>query len=87
MGDSARARRNRVHLPQEEAVLARRAAAGDRSAFDTLFDRYYARVTWCFRDLPPGEARAAVWQTLEQVFAGLDGDDELAERAYRIARR
>jgi hypothetical protein len=87
MGDSARLHRDRSHLAKEEARLAQRAAAGERAAFDALFDRYYARLSWYFRDLPPDEARAAIWQTLEQLFASLENDDDLAQRAYRMARR
>jgi hypothetical protein len=84
---TARVRRSRSDLAQEEAELARRAAAGERQAFDELFDRYYARLTWLYGDLPTGEARAATWEALEQIFAGLDAEEDLAARAYRIARR
>lgn len=87
MGNRARVHRDGSHLAKEESLLARRAAAGERAAFDALFDRYYARLSWYFRRLPPDEARAAIWQTLEQLFASLDSEDDLARRAYRIARR
>jgi hypothetical protein len=87
MVTGARIHRSRADLTQEEAELARRAATGDRAAFDTLFDRYYARLTWLYSDLPQGQARAAVWEALEQIFAGLDSEEDLAARAYRIARR
>jgi hypothetical protein len=87
MVTEARIHRSRADLTQEEAELARRALAGDRGAFDALFDRYYARLAWFFSDLPQGEARAAIWQTLEQIFVGLDSEEDLAARAYRIARR
>lgn len=83
----ARTHRSHANLTREEAGLARRAAAGDREAFDALFDRYYARLTWLFSDLPRGEARAATREALEQIFVGLDSQEDLAERAYRIARR
>ena len=73
-------------LDREERELAARAVRGDRAAFDQLYDRYFDRVAWQFRDLPEPEARAAIWETLEQVFAGLQGSDlPLAARAYRIA--
>jgi len=87
MVTGARIHRSRSDLTQEEAELARRAAAGEREAFDTLFDRYYARLTWLFSDMPRSEARAAIWEALEQIFAGLDSEEDLAARAYRIARR
>jgi hypothetical protein len=73
-------------LDREERDLAARAVRGDRAAFDRLYDRYFDRAAWQFRDLPEAEARAAIWETLEQVFAGLgSGDLPLAARAYRIA--
>jgi hypothetical protein len=73
-------------LDREERALAARAVRGDRAAFDQLYDRYFDRVAWQFRELPEAEARAAIWETLEQVFAGLGtGDLPLAARAYRIA--
>ena len=72
---------------REEHELALRAAAGDREAFDQLYDRYFARVAWQVRDLPEADAQAAIWETLEQLFLGLDATDvPLGTRAYRIAR-
>lgn len=87
MAERAAKRRDRARRAQEEAALACRAAAGERAAFDELFDRYYARMAWLYRDLPREQGRAAIWQALEQVFAGLDSEADLAARAYRIARR
>ena len=73
--------------PDDESDLARRAGAGDQQAFDLLYDRYFARVAWQVRDLPQPEAHAALWESLEQIFAGLEADDApLGARAYRIAR-
>lgn len=74
-------------LDREERALAGRARAGDRAAFDLLYDRYFARVAWQVRDLPTAEAHAAIWESLEQIFAGLEADESpLSVRAYRIAR-
>jgi hypothetical protein len=87
MVTGARIHSRREELTREEAALARRAAAGERAAFDVLFDRYYARLHWLYRDLPSGEAQAAVWEALEQIFVGLDSEEDLGARAYRIARR
>lgn len=87
MMTGARIHRRRTDLTREESALARRAAAGEREAFDVLFDRYYARLAWLYQDLPRSEARAAIWEALEQIFAGLDSEEDLAARAYRIARR
>ena len=77
----------RARLAREERDLAQRAARGDRIAFDRLYDRYFARVAWQFRDLPEPHAQAATCEALEQIFAGLRCGAPLAERAYRIARR
>lgn len=87
MSTRAGRRRNREDISREESELARRAAAGDRRAFDELFDRYCARLQWYFRDLPPAEARAAIGGVLEQLFAALDTIDDVALHAYHIARR
>jgi hypothetical protein len=74
-------------LDREERALAARAARGDREAFDLLYDRYFARVAWQVRELPQPEAHAAIWESLEQIFAGLEADDApLGARAYQIAR-
>jgi hypothetical protein len=79
--------RDRVDITQEESALARRATAGDREAFDELFDRYCVRLHWYFRDLPQAEAHAAIGERMEQLFAALDNVDDVALHAYRIARR
>jgi hypothetical protein len=74
-------------LDREERELAARARRGDREAFDVLYDRYFARVAWQLRDLPQPEAHAAIWESLEQIFVGLEVDEApLGARAYRIAR-
>lgn len=70
---------------REEAVWAYRAARGDRESFDLLFD-HYARLACFFRDRPRDEAHAAIWQALEQIFLGLESAEDVAVRAYRIAR-
>jgi hypothetical protein len=74
-------------IAREEAALARRAARGDRAAFDTLFDRYCARMAHVFRALPDTEAKAKTWEALEQVFASLacTSSTPLAARAFRVA--
>jgi hypothetical protein len=84
-----RAIRNRdpVEVSREEAELARRTVAGDREAFDELFDRYFSRLSWYYRHLPKAEAQAATWEVLEQLFASLESVDDVALHAYRIARR
>jgi len=82
----AMARADSAWRAREERELARRAAGGDRFAFDILYDRYFARVAWHFRDLPELRAQAAIWEALEQIFAGLTCAAPFAERAYRIAR-
>lgn len=76
-----------LRIAQEEKELAARTARGDRAAFDQLFDRYFNRVAWQLRDLPEPESQAAIWEALEQIFAGLEAskDTWLAARAYRIA--
>lgn len=79
--------RNRVDVTREEADLARRTVAGDREAFDELFDRYFARLNWYYRDLPQVDAQAATWEVLEQLFASLEKIDDVGLHAYRIARR
>jgi DNA-directed RNA polymerase specialized sigma24 family protein len=86
---SSRAGRSRDHvdITREEADLARRTVAGDRDAFDALFDRYFARLHWYYRDLPEADAQAATWEVLEQLFASLDQVDDVGLHAYRIARR
>jgi hypothetical protein len=87
MATVQRERRRGPARVDDEAALARRALAGDREAFDRLYDRYFPRVARCFRDRRPDEAQALIWETLEQIFKGLDTTDPpLAERAYRIAR-
>jgi len=76
-------------IADEEAGLARAALAGDREAFDLLYDRYLCRMAHVFRDLPDTEAQAKIWETLEQIFASLHHDDDglpLAARAFRVAQ-
>lgn len=87
MPTRTRRTRNRADITREESALARRVAAGDRGAFDELFDRSFARLHGYFRDLPQAEAHAAIWEVLEQLFAALDTVDDVALHAYRIARR
>ena len=87
MSTRAGRRRNRVDVAQEEVALARRTAAGDRKAFDELFDRYFARLHWHYRDLPQAEAQEAIREVLEQLFAALETVDDVGLHAYRIARR
>lgn len=83
-----RARELLDRIAGEEAALARLAACGDRDAFDTLFDRYCARMAHAFRTLPDAEAQAKTWEALEQLFASLDGTcaAPLAVRAFRVAK-
>jgi hypothetical protein len=71
-----------------DAELARRAAAGDRSAFDLLFERYFTRVVWHFRGLDRRAAEAAIARTLERLFSALDegAGVTLAARALAEAR-
>lgn len=78
----------RLEMTREEGELAFQTVNGDRAAFDRLFDRYFNRVAWQLRSLPEREAHAAIWEALEQIFAGLATSDrsELAARAYRITR-
>lgn len=87
MPTRTRRTRDRVDITREESALARRAAAGDREAFDELFDHSYARLHWYFRDLPQAEAHAAIWGVLEPLFAAIDTVDGVALNAFRIARR
>lgn len=87
MKTRASVQREPAAIAREEARLARRAAAGDREAFDRLFDRYFARLGRLYRDLPPAQARAAIQDALQRLFAGLQDGDDLPTRAVRIARR
>lgn len=87
MRSRAKRNRDRVEVTREEAELARRTVAGDREAFDELFDRYSSRLSWYYRHLPQADAQAATWQVLEQLFASLENVDDVALHAYRIARR
>ncbi len=87
MRSGAGRRRDGEDVILEEAELARRTVAGDRAAFDELFDRYYARLRWYYRDLPQDDAQAATWEVLEQLFASLDQVSDVGLHAYRIARR
>jgi hypothetical protein len=80
--------RVQVRDEEQDAALARMAAAGDRPAFDRLFERYFARVAWCFRGLDREAAENAIARTLERVFLALDEGAavSLAERAFLEAR-
>lgn len=72
----------------DETELVRRACAGDKQAFDQLFDLYFARTSSYFSAFARREAKAAVKETLTALFSSLasPSDLSLAERAYRIAR-
>lgn len=72
----------------EESDLVCRASAGDRQAFDQLYDRYFARASWFYLTIfTQREARAAVKDFLTELFGSLEKPSHLsfAERAYRIA--
>lgn len=71
----------------DETELARRAGAGDRQAFDLLYDRYFARTSWYFTIFARRKAKAAVQEVLTELFGSLNepSDRSLAERAYRLA--
>jgi hypothetical protein len=72
----------------DETELAHRACAGDKQAFDQLFDLYFARTSSYFSVFARREAKAAVKEVLTELFAslGTPSDLSLAERAYRLAR-
>lgn len=81
--------RNKIrHIAGEEAELAERATHGDRVAFDALFDRYCTRMAHVFCALPETQARAKIWEALEQIFADLacESATPLALRAFRVAK-
>jgi hypothetical protein len=70
-----------------EEALVRRALAGDRDAFDRLYDRYFDLVARYLRRHGPTEIRRLMRETLEELFGTLGtAEPPLAERAYRIAR-
>lgn len=73
---------------ENEAELARRAAAGNQPAFDLLYDRYFARLSWYFKIFRRREAKLAVEEVMTQLFDSLAEPSDLAfaERAYRLAR-
>lgn len=73
--------------PSDETELERRAGAGDKQAFDLLYDRYFARTSWYFTIFARREAKAAVQEVLTELFGSLGepSDLSLAERAYRLA--
>ena len=72
----------------DESALARCAADGDQRAFDLLYDRYFARMTWYFTIFGRREAKAAVREVMTELFSSLDvpSDVSFAKRAYRLAR-
>ncbi len=73
--------------PGDETGLALRAGAGDKQAFDQLFDLYFKRTSSYFRAFAPRDAEAAVAEVLTELFGSLPApsDPSLAERAYRLA--
>jgi hypothetical protein len=77
-----------VSRSDDEFELERRAGAGDQQAFDLLYERYLARLSWFFTIFAPRRAGAAVEETLVELFGSLGEPSELslAERAYRLAR-
>jgi hypothetical protein len=72
----------------DEAALEQRAAAGDAQAFDLLFDRYFARLSWYFAVFPQRVAKPAVAEVLRELFGSLCEASErpLAQRAFLLAR-
>ena len=87
-GDDAGAGTAATGVASDETELARRACAGDKKAFDQLFDLYFARTSSYFSVFARREAKAAVKEVLTELFASLGSpsDLSLAERAYRLAR-
>lgn len=71
----------------DETELMRRAGAGDKQAFDLLYDRYFARTSWYFTIFARRTAETAVQEVLTELFGSLSEPSEfsLAERAYRLA--
>jgi hypothetical protein len=70
-----------------EEALVHRALAGDREAFDRLYDRYFDLVARYLRRHGPTEVRLLIRETLEELFGALGtSGPPLQERAYRIAR-
>jgi hypothetical protein len=70
-----------------EEELVRRALAGERDAFDRLYDRYFDLVARYLRRHGPTEMQLLIHETLEELFTGLAvAEPPLSERAYRIAR-
>ncbi len=75
-------------LVEEESTLVRLAGAGDKAAFDQLYDRYFARASWFYLTIfTQREARVAVKELLTELFGSLSKPSHLsfAERAYRMA--
>lgn len=72
----------------EETALEQRAAAGDKEAFDQLYDRYLARLAWYFTIFSAREAKVAVAEVMVELFGSLANptDRSLARRAYDLAR-
>jgi hypothetical protein len=85
---SDEAMRRLAELEREERELAARLLAGDRAAFDRLFDRYFDRMAHLFRGLPEGEAQQRIAGALERLFGDLpaDGGTPIAVHAHRVAR-
>lgn len=73
--------------PGDETGLALLAGAGDKQAFDQLFDLYFKRTSSYFRAFAPREAEAAVKEVLTGLFGSLPAPSDLsfAERAYHLA--
>lgn len=74
--------------PADEADLERRTIAGDRQAFDLLYDRYFARMAWYFTIFSQREAKTAIREVMVELFGSLAEPSEhsLAKRAYQLAR-
>jgi hypothetical protein len=80
-------RRRESGSARSEEELVRRALAGERDAFDLLYDRYFELVARYLRRHGPTEMRHLIHETLEELFTGLGvAEPSLSERAYRIAR-
>ena len=76
-----------AHGAKDDADLVCRAASGDQQAFDLLYDRYFARVSWYFTIFGRREAKTAVAEVMTALFASLEASSEIsfAELAYRLA--
>jgi hypothetical protein len=67
----------------QETHLAQCALKGDRSAFDELFERFFARVAWHHRHQSRRRREAAIAEALRRVFLEIELRDwsELVECA------